>query len=79
MIITALPAPPQGFSSPPAAPEQEADVLTRSPVLLRPPYPRQARAYSRPNTPASPVPPPTLRATSPRGDKREPSMILKSP
>ena len=34
------------------APEQEADVLTRSPVLLRPPCPRQARAYSRPNTPA---------------------------
>src|SRR5271157_4309935 len=34
------------------APEQEADVLRRSPVLLRPPCPRQARAYSRPNTPA---------------------------
>ena len=30
------------------APEQEADVLTTSPVLLRPPHPRQARAYSRP-------------------------------
>jgi len=32
------------------APEQEADVPTRSPMLLRPPRLRQTRVSSRPNT-----------------------------
>jgi hypothetical protein len=42
MIIAALPASQPRFPSPPPAPEQEADVLTNAPVLLRPQRLRQA-------------------------------------
>jgi hypothetical protein len=70
-------ATPFPFASP-RAPEQKADVLTRSPVLLRPPRPRPAHPRDRTSPPSS-VPPARLHATSPRGDIRELSPILKSP
>ena len=80
MISTALPALPQGFSSPRTARRSRKPMSSRS---------RQSssdrRAHARPaHTPdqtplPSLVPPPRLRATSPRGDKREPAAILKSP
>ncbi len=70
--------PPIAFA-PTRAPEQEADVLTRSSVLPD----RRARAraaHPRDRTrSSSSFPPPRLRATGPRGDTREPSAILKSP
>jgi hypothetical protein len=73
MIITALPASQRGFSSPQPRAGAEADVLTRSPLLLRPPCPRQARPHWRSNTPAVVSPAPRLLRHQPPG----PSAILK--
>ena len=49
MIVAALPASQPRFPLASTASEQEADVLTNSPVLLRPPRLRQARPLPRPN------------------------------
>ena len=76
MIVAALPASHTlDRLHLPRAPEQEADVLTRSPVLHRPLRARQARASPRPNTPAlvgpagktAPTPPaPATNASRPQ-------------
>ena len=78
MIVAALPASQPRFPLAATASEQEADVRTNSPVLLRPPRLRQASPLPRPNAhslfalAAKTVAPPQPRLDAP-------SAILKSP
>jgi len=76
MIITALPASQRGFSSPPAARRSSKPMSSRGRQSSSDRRARARPAHTRDQTrlPSS-VPPPRLRAASPRGDKRDPSAI----
>src|SRR6516162_1964723 len=79
MIVAALPASQPRFPLSATASEQEADVRTNSPVLLRPPRLRQARPLPRPNAPSLFALAAKTVATRHSLDKDAPSAILKSP
>ena len=80
MTVAALPTSNHLSPSPPTrAPEQEADVLIKSSVLLRPPHPRHARASSRPTSLVIIVSAAEFACHRPRSDTHQPSAILKSP
>ena len=80
MTVAAHPALQPGFSSPPAARRSRKPMSSRGRQSSSDGRARARPAYTRDQTrlPWS-IPPPRLRATSPRGDKREPSASLKSP
>jgi hypothetical protein len=79
MSVAALPASQPRFSLASTAPEQEADVLTNSPVLLRPPSLRKARPLPRPNAPCLFALAAKTVATRHSFGKDAPPAILKSP
>ena len=79
MIVAALPASQPRFPLASTASEQEADVLTNPPVLLRPPRLRQAPSLPRPNAPSLFALVAKTVATRHRLDKNAPSASLKSP
>ena len=80
MIITTLPASPQGFSLPRTARRSRKPMASRGRQSSsdRRAHARPAHTRDQTRLPSL-VPPPRLRATSPHGDKREPAAILKSP
>ncbi len=80
MIIAALSPSQRRFSSPPAARRSSKAMSSQGRQSFSDRRARARPAHTRDQTrlPSS-VPPPRLRAASPRGDKREPSAILKSP